>query len=36
MRMLSRLLAPAAVLGTVVLLAAPAQAAPSNQDASWV
>jgi putative membrane protein len=36
MRMLSRLLAPAAVLGTLVLLAAPAQAAPNGQDVAWV
>jgi putative membrane protein len=37
MRMLSRLaLVPAAVLGTVVLSAAPALAAPSEQDVSWM
>jgi putative membrane protein len=36
MRKLSRLLAPAAVLGTVVLLAGPAQAAPTSQDVTWV
>lgn len=37
MRMLSRLvLVPAAVLGAVVLTAAPALAAPSEQDVSWM
>jgi putative membrane protein len=37
MRMLSRLaLVPAAVLGTVVLSAAPALAAPSEQDVTWM
>ena len=36
MRVLSRVLAPAAVLGAVVLMASPAQAAPSAQDVSWV
>jgi len=36
MRVLNRLLAPLAVVGTVVLLAGPAQAAPNDQDTSWV
>jgi putative membrane protein len=37
MRLLSRLvLVPAAVLGTVVLTAAPALAAPSEQDVAWM
>ena len=37
MRMLSRLaLVPAAVLGAVVLTAAPALAAPSEQDTAWM
>jgi putative membrane protein len=37
MRILTRLaLVPAAVLGTVVLTAAPALAAPSEQDVAWM
>ncbi|MGY1813962.1 DUF4142 domain-containing protein [Blastococcus sp. SYSU D00820] len=36
MRLLSRFLLPAAVLGAVVLSASPALAAPSEQDVSWM